>query len=128
MAGKGPIVRPCPICGADVRGWPSHFEKHNRRYCSYACRAADVRGKKHHLWKPKIPKRCEQCGQEFEVIPYYKDQKYCSQKCSGAAHRKDPVKAKCEGCGKWFTPTPGTAGRFHSMACYQEWRNQPARQ
>jgi hypothetical protein len=122
MSGDGPVARPCLVCGREVRGWPCEFERYNKRYCSHACRAADVRGENHHLWKPKIAKRCEWCDQAFEVIPYFKDQKYCSRSCFGDAHRMEPVKAKCEGCGKLYEVTRGSRSRFHSMECYQNSR------
>lgn len=124
MSGRGTMVRRCVVCGGEVRGCPSDFAKHNKRYCSHACRAADIRGENHHLWKPKITKRCELCGQPFEVIPYFKDRKYCSRSCFGLAHRIQPVMARCEGCGKWFEVTRGSKGRFHSVTCYQSWRKQ----
>lgn len=124
MVGNGSMVRPCSVCGGEVRGWPSEFEKYNKRYCSHACRAADVRGENHHLWKPRLTKRCESCGQEFEVIPCFEDRKYCSRSCYGDARRMEPVKAICEGCGQLFEVTRGTRGRFHSMGCYQKWRKK----
>ena len=124
MANRGKIVRPCIVCGADVHGWPSDFEKYNKKYCSNACRAADVCGEKHHRWNPRITKICESCGKEFEVIPCFKDQKYCSRSCFGHAHRMEPVRASCEGCGILYEVSRGSRGRFHSVECYQRWRKE----
>ena len=56
-------------------------------FCSDKCRriAQSERqvGKNNPHWKDKIKKVCEECGKKFDVFPYYKNQKYCSNDCKG---------------------------------------------
>lgn len=50
-------------------------------------------------------KICKQCGKEFEVAKYDKNQKYCSYQCIGISKRKR-IKLVCRYCGKEFEVCP----------------------
>lgn len=50
-------------------------------------------------------KICKQCGKEFEVAKYDKNQKYCSYQCIGMSKRKR-IKLVCRYCGKEFEVCP----------------------
>lgn len=59
---------------------------------------------------------CQQCGRMFDVAPCRKHSaKYCSKKCQLAATQKK--EAKCECCGKEFTPLNRKNPRFCSRIC-----------
>lgn len=59
---------------------------------------------------------CQQCGRMFDVAPSREHSaKYCSKKCQLAATQKKD--AKCECCGKEFTPLNRNNPRFCSRIC-----------
>lgn len=59
---------------------------------------------------------CQQCGRMFEVAPSREHSaKYCSKECQLAATQKK--EAKCEYCGKEFTPFNRNNPRFCSRIC-----------
>ena len=59
---------------------------------------------------------CQQCGRMFEVAPSREHSaKYCAKECQLAATQKK--EAKCECCGKEFTPFNRNNPRFCSRIC-----------
>jgi len=79
-----------------------------------------------------ITKKCQQCGKNFQVYPYRKNAKFCSQVCCGNwksenttgvnnPHYKEKIIKKCKNCGKTFTTFPSTSNRkFCSMVCWKD--------
>ena len=91
---------------------------------------------------PKVTVTCQECGKEFEVLPYQiKDGigKYCSRKCAGNARSrifvgqnnptwKPKIKRICKFCGKEFEITPskirGNRGFYCGKICYYQDRSR----
>ena len=79
-------------------------------------RVAQFKGEKHWAWKGgDVTKKCEECGKEFPVEHYRKDEaRFCSPSCHGKWMSKHAVgnnssrwqgggiSKKCEECGKKF--------------------------
>ena len=121
----------CPVCGVDV--------PKGRLYCTDACRdrahgmvrvcqqcgRVFKRGKPDQLycsqecaWQAQKRVRkavCQQCGKEFVVGRACKGM-FCSKMCEWASMRKDRGLARCEACGREFTPRNGSQ-RFCSPQC-----------
>jgi hypothetical protein len=90
--------------GAAIRGEKNHFfgKKHTDKSKALISKNhADLKGRNHPEWKPKIKCICETCGGIFEVWPSVKKEgngKYCSYSCSTKArrHNKKPLETKPE--------------------------------
>jgi hypothetical protein len=121
---RGSIIRACPVCGGEVRGSPSTFEKYNTRYCSRECRWADSRGENHHNWVPRINKICKFCGKEYggDRAPCYVNDFYCSRECFRADRKPKLKRVRCKGCGEWFSALARRDAKFCTVSCYQAWR------
>lgn len=97
------------------------------KYCSDECR-------KNYDRHSGIFKKCEQCGEEFEVPRSNKGQRFCSVDCqkkwqTTRVGRLNPkykrIPYKCDWCGKEFDLRPYKIGQFKhffcSIECKREW-------
>lgn len=67
--------------------------------------------------KKRAPKKCEQCGKEFEGLKF---QRFCSNACKSAYRRKngsDNVQRICEICHKPFMTTKFKEQKYCSREC-----------
>jgi len=80
--------------------------------------------------RQKIKKICINCNEEFEVLPYLKKQKFCSQKCMGKYNSqknhykwKEKIKKICLVCGIEFEVSPHKKNRkFCSHECQHKYQ------
>jgi endogenous inhibitor of DNA gyrase (YacG/DUF329 family) len=143
----GDITKKCEECGKEFS-----VEKNRMgtaRFCSSHCKGIwlakhdkipkfpHLVGPNHPNWTGgKITKKCEECGEDFEIGKNRKDSaKFCSQICKGIWMSKNNVGEKnptwrrvaitCEECGKVFfvkTRMRDTA-RFCSRACRAKFKS-----
>lgn len=87
------IYKRCSKC-KEIK-FVKHFYK-SSRYCDgYRCSCKKCSSFK----KAKYKFICKSCGKEFET--YYKEQIYCSKKCS-CEGRKNKINITCDVCGKEY--------------------------
>lgn len=109
MKKRVPMIKKCAYCDKEFAVPPC---REYRKYCSAACSA---NGR-----KKRIPKICQACGKDFEVVPAFKDTaKYCSVECGFAGKRKEWITKICQACGEEFKVTPARkdTARFCSRVC-----------
>jgi len=80
---KAKVTIICKYCGKETQVRPSWRKK---IFCNSTCYAKwlseEIRGKKHHNWKPKVQKICLICGKSFEThFAYQNRRKFCSFSC-----------------------------------------------
>ena len=101
----------CQRCGCDYTPAP------NKKYCSFACRAAAW---SEHIKRPKPkPKRCEQCGGEFAPDGRGRKQRYCSERCRHQANYAKGTSNEytCKYCGKTYKAKRKERDQFCSREC-----------
>jgi len=118
----------CPNCGKEF----VFYESQKKKYCCSECWYEY--NKKTHDETNK--RKCKMCGEIF--IPKYKEQKFCSRKCSDKhlttlvgednPHFKQ-VAIKCEECGLIFYERASHANhrKFCSYACYNKFQQSDER-
>lgn len=124
------MLRPCEVCGKEMRVEYNRLQVGRGKYCSRPCmalaRSEAQRGEKSLSWKGgPIPCVCAECGRAFE-IPHGANTstrnrgRFCSTECRirSMTTRVDRV---CETCGGGFTATPSQVragkGRWCSKPC-----------
>jgi hypothetical protein len=83
----------------------------------------------HPLLQPKGKKprkgavqRCEQCGEEFYVVPRrVGESRYCTRECLRAAQLTARTRA-CKVCGKVFEKGATSTGNYCGWSCYSKTR------
>ena len=84
------MKKTCMHCGKVFHSYSS-----KSKYCGRECSGKAGRT------RDRSARPCLYCHTQF-VSPVA-EQKYCSKKCSDIDHRKPPIKAKCEICGRIFS-------------------------
>lgn len=83
----GGVIKTCEQCGRKHVKELNQINRSHHHFCSRECHnkwmSENQCGRSHHQWKPKVKKKCEQCGIEFEVKPSESDIRFCSIKCKG---------------------------------------------
>lgn len=73
------IIRVCDECGKYDE---IIYSSYNRNKNPDLCNSCSCKGEKNSSWKGGlVTLTCQICGNEFEVIPSLKNQKFCSDKC-----------------------------------------------
>jgi len=135
----GLVTLDCDYCGKEYKAHPYR----ESRFCSPECyhnwrRESDVNsGENNYSWKERTRKKCEYCGDVFEVIPSEKDKKFCSMECyakwqsENKTGKKSPswkgkVGVECEECGEEFQVHPyrEEKSNFCSKECQGEWMSE----
>lgn len=119
IAMKNRVEFDCEICGKRCSVRKTLYESVKNHYCSLQCSA---KGKK------KFPtKYCEHCGAAF--YPVFLEQKFCSGKCKGLAHRSKRVLYRCKQCQKRFwaiqSNDKNRVRKFCSVDCSKKYFTGP---
>lgn len=123
------ILAACDDCGKVRELGKSYYHA----LCgSCATKACAKKGIRNPLWKPRVKRKCEVCGKEFETnYPAIKkgEGKYCSTKCAGIARSKlyigekssnwkgGKIECTCLECGKIFYVQKNQITRGHRKYC-----------
>ncbi len=117
----------CPVCGIGVERFASQIRSRGAKYCSYACRNADM--------KPQA-RVCKFCRETFTPAAGLRSRpdrgKFCSRECYNAAQALAPKvqSFSCEGCGREFTRPNAWVRRsgkptFCSRSCADKSKHRP---
>lgn len=116
----GKVKKICQECGNEFEVELNQIERGGGKYCSKVCHGKAQSkinvGENHPNWKTKIKRICQECGNEFKLIPSLIEHghgKYCSMVCYGLARSKlysgennprwtGKINKICELCGKEF--------------------------
>lgn len=120
-----PVCEQCGKYFESTQGNPN-------RFCSKECagryignhHSEEFKKKKSEAWKgennprykPKIKKKCENCGEIFKVSPYESDKKFCSSKCQRLGQTKREER-ECAYCGEKFEVVPSSKKKYCSKRC-----------
>lgn len=130
------VIRKCAVCGKDFGVTRGQLVNRPRRFCSRDCFFVWWRGPDNPQRGLRLKKYCLECDREFEVVPSFANQKYCSVKCQGLAYPKnwagpdspfwkERVEKTCKFCGKSFMAEQAAAqrgrGLFCSRPCVTSW-------
>jgi len=74
------------------------------------------KGENNPRYKPKIEKKCENCGEVFKVSPYESDKKFCSSECQRLGQTKREER-ECAYCGEKFEVVPSSKKKYCSKKC-----------
>lgn len=117
------IVVTCQNCGKEF----NTFECRKQKFCGSDC-WYEYNKKKH---EEKSKKKCPMCDKEF--VPKYKEQKFCSRKCSDKhqtlligennPHFKQ-VELECNLCGNKYMVKPSRVNsrKFCCPGCFNKWQ------
>jgi predicted nucleic acid-binding Zn ribbon protein len=81
------MLTPYGLCKCGC-GQPTEIAKINRTARGWIKGYPKSYIKGHHMRKPKVKLTCQTCGNEFEVKPSNKDDKFCSRECVKYPNRK----------------------------------------
>lgn len=106
----------CFHCGRTCLRYRSKVGRAARHFCGQACQIAARSGAGNSNWRGGSHRICQECGQEFDVVPA-STRKFCSFKCSTAAKTGAAISKACEHCGTKFLHPAFAKRRFCSQAC-----------